>query len=320
MTAWIPPRRSYHLRIFLLSLAIIAISLAIFLFGVRMEAVAPTTGVIEARETVELRTLLAGLAEPGWYEAEAGSSGATAIPVRLDRDGNGQSEPDAQGKSYPVVQRELVMADLKLPVRGVKFHRLQAGDILWPGQVAASIRNDELHFRYGRLEDHLAELARKGQPTLTQEKERDRLRLQLAQTTIHVPAGDTWQVLEVWASPQQALKVGDAIASVVAINSKTQQPRDLIARLDIEERHWGEIAVGQPVRLRSSVHNHRLHGTAVGKIERLEPLGEPGAKGERHFHAIAAITESPFPLPLGSSCRGEIIVGRKLVYRIILEH
>jgi hypothetical protein len=315
------PKRTYHLRIFLISLAVIALSLAMFVFGVRMEAVAPTTGVITAREVIELRALVPGLAEPGWINAQAGSPGAATIPVRLARDGNGLSEATPSDPSRPVRQRELLAGDLKLPVRGEHFHRLQAGDILWPGQPAATIRNDELRFRYEKLNDQIADLEKKGQTASTLERERDRLRQQLAQSTLEAPAGsNAWLVLEAPVAPLQAVKAGDLLATLVAVDPRTHQPRDLIARLDIEERHWGEIAVGEPVRLRSTVHNHRLHGTAEGRIERLEPLGEPGPKGERRFHAIAAITTTPFPLPLGSSCRGEIIVGRKLVYRIILEH
>jgi hypothetical protein len=93
-----------------------------------------------------------------------------------------------------------------------------------------------------------------------------------------------------------------------------------MARLDVEEKHWGAIAIGQPVRLHSGVHNHRLHGVAEGRIERLEPYGEATGHGERRFHALAAVTATPFALPLGSSFQAEVVVGRKLVYRVILEH
>ena len=61
-------------------------------------------------------------------------------------------------------------------------------------------------------------------------------------------------------------------------------------------------------------------GVSVEKhIERLEPLGEPTANGERRFRAVAAITEAPFALRVGSSFKAEIVIGRKQVYRIILE-
>ena len=44
------------------------------------------------------------------------------------------------------------------------------------------------------------------------------------------------------------------------------------------------------------------------------------AQGTRRFHALAPITRAPFALPLGSSFHAEISIGRKPVYRIILEH
>jgi hypothetical protein len=70
------------------------------------------------------------------------------------------------------------------------------------------------------------------------------------------------------------------------------------------------------------MYNHRLHGWAEARVERVDPHGETAANGERHYHVWAAVTHVPFPQPLrlGSSCKAEIVVGRKPVFRIILEH
>ncbi|MFN3730536.1 MAG: VOC family protein, partial [Fimbriimonadaceae bacterium] len=56
------------------------------------------------------------------------------------------------------------------------------------------------------------------------------------------------------------------------------------------------------------------------EIERIEPWPEATAHAPRCYRVWARITHAPFPLPLGSACDAEIVVGRKRVYRIILEH
>jgi len=225
--AWVPPRATYHLRVFVISLLLIVLFLAVFLFCVEIEAVAPATGIITARDVRELRAPAGGLVE----------------------------------------------------------HRLRPGDELATGAVLATLRADD------------------------------------AATSLHAPQ-DTgpWLVLEVKAAPLSAVRPGDVIAVVVPVDPQTHQPRDLVARLDVDEKNWGSLTVGQKVRLHSAVYNHRLHGSAEARLDRLEPFGEPAANGARRFHAVAPVTQAPFPLPLGSSFQAEVIVGRKLVYRVILEH
>src|SRR5947208_7166589 len=94
MTAlWQPPSRMSHVRIFLLCLLLLMAFLIFLLFGVRMEAVAPAAGIIAARDLHEVRTTLAGLIEPGWYEGELILPDGHAVPVRLDAQGNGITDP-----------------------------------------------------------------------------------------------------------------------------------------------------------------------------------------------------------------------------------
>src|SRR5262249_50652557 len=152
-------------------------------------------------------------------------------------------------------------------------------------------------------------------------REQSRLREQLSQAVVHVPnSSDHWLVLDVRAAPLQAVQAGELIATIVLVDPNTHQPRNLIARLDVDEKFFGELQQDQTVRIYSTMHNHRLHGCAEARIEKLEPLGDLAPSGERRFHALAAITETPFTLPIGSTFKAEVVVGRKLVYRIILEH
>jgi hypothetical protein len=106
----------------------------------------------------------------------------------------------------------------------------------------------------------------------------------------------------------------------VPLDPATGKPHQLSVRLEIDERQYGMIDVGQPVRFRSAMYPHRLHGEARGTIERLEPMATPGPDGSRMFIAWARISDSPFDLKLGASVKAEVVVGRKRLVRIILEH
>lgn len=314
--AWTPPRPTYHLRIFAVCLVLVIVSLAGLLFGVRLEAVVPATGVIIARDQQEVRTQLAGLIEVGWHEGEIVEKGTSLVRTRLDSQGNGMTDPSA-GASQLVFHyqledgRRLVEAD-------IRFHRLQVGDELWPGQVLATINTDELRFRLRALENREEDSP---QARLRHQEERTWMLHQLDQALIRVPSlGDLWLTLEVRAAHLQAAQAGDAVATIVPIHPETRQPRDLIARLAVDEGNFADIRPQESVRLYSNMFNHRLHGCAEAEINRIEPVGEPAANGKRVFHALAPLTQSPLPLPLGSTFKADILVGRKQVYRIILEH
>jgi hypothetical protein len=298
------------------SLALVAAALAGLLFGVSLEALAPATGTVTARDLTEVRAALAGLVELGWYEGQIDRPEGAPLAVRLDGQGNGRTDPTAGGP-HLVGHGEWYHDGRRLPVRPTGFHRLQAGDDLWPGQPLAAVHNADLRARLGHLDDQIKELESRGESTLLLRRDRDRLRERLAQAVLHVPAaGDRWLAVAVPAEPGQAVRPGDPIAVIVPVDRHTGQPLHLRVRLEIEEKHWADVRPGQAVRLQSAVYNHRLYGHADGRIDRLEPA----ADGSHYMHAEAAVTAAPFALPLGSAVRAEVLVGRKPVYRIILEH
>jgi hypothetical protein len=316
---WVPPRRTYHLRIFFICLAIVALCLTGFLFAVRLEAVVPASGVVTAQDIEEVRTLQPGLVELGWFEGSVSRPGAEPLRVRLDAQGEGVSDPD-QGPSLPIPRSELSEAGRQGPVQNLRRHRLQPGDELWPGQVLAWIRMEEARARLAALEEQLKE---GDQPAARASllRERDRLRERLAQAVLRVPpSADRWLVLEVHVSPLQAVQAGDRIATIVPVDPRTHQPRNLVALLDVEEKYWGDLKPGQNVRLYSTVFNHRLFGCAEAQLAQLEPWARPNGQDTRVMKARAPIVQAPYDLPLGSTFKAEIVVGPKLVYRIILEH
>jgi hypothetical protein len=274
-----------------------------------------------AHDLHEARALQAGLIELGWNEGEFRDDGGRVVRVRLDAQGDGVAEQ--AGEHYPVAQAR-IGGKISVPSDALRFHRLQAGDELWPGQPLAALRVDDWRIRLRQLEDRLRQWQSNGahEPELEQARvEAELIRLRLSQATLRVPkAGSLWQAVQVRAAPLQAVQPGDVIASVVPIDSATHQPLDLVARLEVDEKHAGGLAPGQTVRLFSASHNHRLHGHAEARIERIEPWVEATPDGGRHYVVLAPVTDAPFPLPLGSNVKAEIVVGRKLVYRIILEH
>jgi hypothetical protein len=319
---WVPPRRAYHLRVFAVSLGLLFVSLAVFLLGVRMEAVEPATGIITARDLCEVRASLPGLIEPGWFEAEIADEAGRLLHLRLDAQGNGLVNP-VSGHSSPV-HDYLVEHGPRVPPDCVRFHRLQAGDELWPGQLLASIRGEERRFQLKQAEERLRQWQSAGNrgPEYDHARaEAEALRNHLALSQMHVPDTDAlWMAVRVRVTPEQAVLPGDVVAAVVPVDPATHHPLGLVARLEVEEKHCGEIAPGQTVRLFSAMYNHRLHGHAEGIVERVEPWGEAATDGGRRFTVIVPVMDAPFSLALGSSVHAKIVVGRKVVYRIILEH
>src|SRR5262245_38959414 len=212
-TAPASSRRGRYLRIFLASLGVLLVGVAILLFGVTMEATATATGHVTARGVVELRSPADGLIESGWN-----NSG--------------------------------------------RFHRLEAGDEVRPGQLIATVRPSAWW-----------------QGTCA--------------SKITAPQGaELWLVASVEHEPGQAVRAGQRPATLVPLDAETHRPRELLARLEIAEEHAAEITPGQKVRLYSNLYNHRIHGTFSAVIERLEPMAGNGGDGKRYFQALAVI-ETP---------------------------
>jgi hypothetical protein len=284
-----------------------------------MEAVVPATGIIEARGQRELRAPISGVAELGWYEGklEPGVSRAPA-EVRLDEIGNGCAEPGGDKicfiRAYRSDDGRAVTKD------ALRRHSLVAGDLLWPGQFLGRVRADELELRLQRLQGRAHDEEKRGGVTGETQAQLQQLKQLLGQARLAAPAdGGPWMVVKVHLDPDASVKAGEVIATLVPVDPVTKEPRDLVAKMQIADPHCGELRPQQDVRLYMTMYNQRLYGHADARLERIEPLGEPGGHGERHFTALAGVTQTPFPLKLGAGFRAEIVVGRKRVYRIILE-
>src|SRR5262245_24301627 len=227
------PRRIGHLRIFLVSLGMLVVGLAVFLFAVRMETTAAGRGVVTARGQVEIRAPVAGVVEVG----------------RTEKD---------------------------------RFYSLEPGDEVQAGQVLATVKPG---------------------------------------ATVQAPAEEPlWLVAGVDVSRGQGVEAGQRLLTLVPLDPKTHRPRQLLGRLEVGEEHVIEVRPGQTVRVWSNLYNERVHGKFSAVVERVEPLAVVGEDGKRRFHVIAVLEDPPGPLLLGSGLSAEIVLGKKPVYRIILEH
>lgn len=138
---------------------------------------------------------------------------------------------------------------------------------------------------------------------------------------VAVPEGQPlWLVIAIHVEQGERVAEGQRLLTLVPVDPATHRPRELLARLDMLEEHVADVAVGQTVRLRSNLYNERIHGQFDAVIERIEPLGQVGEHGKRYFRVIAVVKETPARLLLGSGVKAEIVIGKKRVWRIILEH
>ncbi|MGF1580737.1 MAG: HlyD family efflux transporter periplasmic adaptor subunit [Gemmataceae bacterium] len=276
-----PPRRPFYVFTFLISLVIVFGCLAAFLFAVRMESTVAGKGIIRSRQETTLRGRVSGVVELGWYEGSSELSRKTKLEYRVDEAGNGLAL-FRNGKTLGVKNNELEGSGV-LPT-GRSFHALKAGDFVWPRQVVAAIgvRRQEV----------------------------------LVAPKTH----DLWLVQQVHAEHLSALKAGDKIMTLVPVDPDTREPIELIADVRVKESELADVVKGQTVRIYSNMYNSRLHGKADGEVIWLDPWVSEGNQEGREVRVHIDIKESPFPLRLGSGMTAKIVVGRKPVYRIILEH
>ena len=73
--------------------------------------------------------------------------------------------------------------------------------------------------------------------------------------------------------------------SLAPLEDEGDRIANLEVRLEIDEKLFGDVRVGQDVRLQSNMHSYRAYGAASGKVDRLEPWGA-GPNGSRRFHAV----------------------------------
>ncbi len=95
----------------------------------------------------------------------------------------------------------------------------------------------------------------------------------------------------------------------------------------VPERDVVKVVPGQKVRIYSQQYPYRQYGVTQGEVYKVEnwapgqtPGSVGGGGGGRSYEVRVWITDCPYPTPLslGSSVQGEILVGDKRVYRVLL--
>lgn len=92
--------------------------------------------------------------------------------------------------------------------------------------------------------------------------------------------------------------------------------------LRVPERDIVRVQKGQMVHLYSALFPYRQYGISEGGVYMVQNWAQTGATDApavgRNYEVRAYITKAPYTLPLGSSVQGEIMVGKKQIYRILL--
>jgi hypothetical protein len=122
--------------------------------------------------------------------------------------------------------------------------------------------------------------------------------------------GKYWLLLELKEGQAKLLPVRDESGSLL----------EAIVEAEFDEKQFGELEIGQKVRLKSAMFSPRTHGYGEGKIVALRPIARENSHGQRGFGVEIAVTTAPFPLFYGSSIEAEVFLGRKETFRVILEH
>ncbi len=86
-------------------------------------------------------------------------------------------------------------------------------------------------------------------------------------------------------------------------------------RMWIKEDDSGEVKIGQKVRIYSRIFYYRRYGIALGSIVAIKYYPQL-RDGEDYVEAIARITESSFPIRIGSPASAKIIIRRGSILRL----
>ncbi|MCK4298429.1 MAG: HlyD family efflux transporter periplasmic adaptor subunit, partial [Planctomycetes bacterium] len=91
----------------------------------------------------------------------------------------------------------------------------------------------------------------------------------------------------------------------------------------VSERDIVKVQQGQEVRLYSPAFPYRQYGVTEGQVYMVENWAQTSAvgsfgEGARTYEVRAYVTVAPYVLRLGSSVQGDIMVGKKQIFRILL--
>ena len=149
-------------------------------------------------------------------------------------------------------------------------------------------------------------------------------RTQAMLTRFRITAPGKGQVVRVEKLPGDPIQRGELVLVL-----SPDDRRRIVFR--VHERDSVKVVTGQPVRIYSPLFPYRQYGVAEGEVYMVKNWAEAddgnqtGSSG-RSYEVRVYVTKVPstgpdglrYVLPLGSSVQGEIMVGKKQVYRVLL--
>lgn len=145
------------------------------------------------------------------------------------------------------------------------------------------------------------------------ENQSKRTKEQLSRYRITAPVSG--RVVQVAKRQGEPVSQGELVMEVAA-----GEERRVFLR--VPERDIVKIEKGQTVHVYSALFPYRQYGIAEGGVYMVQNWAETGATDSpvvgRSYEVRAYVTKAPYILPLGSSVQGEILVGKKQIYRILL--
>jgi len=141
-------------------------------------------------------------------------------------------------------------------------------------------------------------------------------RTQKALTRFRISAPEKGRVVRVDKKPGEPVQRGELVLLLTP-----DDRRRVVFR--VPERDSVKVRPGQPVRIYSPLFPYRQYGVAEGEVYMVgnwaESVGaNPVGGGGPSYEVRVYVTDAPYTLPLGSSVQGEITVGKKQIFRILL--
>lgn len=142
------------------------------------------------------------------------------------------------------------------------------------------------------------------------EREVERLRKDVDKCTIKAPVRG--EVVAVYKKDGESLSPGELL---LTISSSDRMQLKLFVR----EEDIYKVGRGQAARIYSSVYSYRKYGICEGEVAEVAKWADAqGAKPA--YEVVVSVGDAPFSMPLGSSAMAKIVVARRGILDMLLDH
>ncbi|MBM4085050.1 MAG: HlyD family efflux transporter periplasmic adaptor subunit [Planctomycetes bacterium] len=163
------------------------------------------------------------------------------------------------------------------------------------------------------IEASEAEIAVLEKDVASIQRECERLQLDVNRATVRSPVNG--QIVDFGVCEGEAVKPGDVLF-VMTTGPETR------LRLRVDEESIIKVGKEQFVWIYSSAFSYRKYGIGEGIVYEIAQCPpertSSGAVTKPYYEVKVKVTESPLPLPLGSSAQGKIVVAHKTILELLL--